>query len=156
MRYERISRGWSKRLKPNETSGHATAAARTRIEEPGKLEFPERRLARGHVDPLRSTKDCSRLKFYADRADAQDLVGAVNLGLPLSDTRRDPPMQKLGIALDIRSEIERLFGAVRQGAIDPFAQHCRLLFEVVASRRRTPNLWQFAYVVLMHAACGAH
>ena len=105
---------------------HATAASRTRIEEPGKLEFPERRLVRSHVDPLRATKDRFRLEFYADRADPQDLVGVVNHGLPLSDARCDPPVQKLRIALDVGREIEQLLGALRHDAIDLFAQHCRI------------------------------
>ena len=111
--------------------GHATAAVWTRLEQPGKLEFPERRLVRGHFDPFRPTKDRSRLEFYTDWADTQDLVGVVNLVLPLSNTRRDPPVQKLGIALDVSGEIEQLLWAVRQNAIDPFAQHCRILLEVI-------------------------
>jgi len=83
--------------------GHATAAFLTRIEEPGKLEFPEGRPVRSHDKGSFSTRIL--------RADAQNLVGVVNLGLLLSDTRRHPPVQKLRIALDIGGEIEH--GAIR-------------------------------------------
>jgi hypothetical protein len=49
-------------------------------------------------------------------------------------------MQKLGIALDIGGEIEQLLRTIRQDAIDPFAQYCRIL----------------PYVVPMYAASGAY
>src|SRR5437764_9552225 len=72
--------------------------------------------------------DRSRLEIHADRADAQDLVGVVHVGLPLLDTRRDPTMQKR--SEEHTSELQ-----------SPMYLVCRLLLEK-KKQRSTDRLQQ--------------
>ena len=82
------------------------------LEHPMVVEPAERSLGVGHVDtPGRVERDARR-KALAEHAEADDHVGDHEVGSAFLDAGRKTPGQKLGIALDIGDEREKLLRRV--------------------------------------------
>jgi len=83
-------------------------AGRALLDEPRETEPPEGRVRRGYVDALWAHSTAFRRELHADGPEAQDLVDVANIGLALSNPRRNPPAQEIGITLDIGGKIKHL------------------------------------------------
>ena len=84
-------------------------------------------ILRSHVNSRRrlqhGLQHGPRSEPHADWAEAQYLISAIHVRLPLANSRRYPPAQIFWIAFDVGGEVEQLFGSIGQQTLSLLARH---------------------------------
>ncbi len=90
------------------------APARRRGHRPRQAVLAERGIRRGNVDAPRAVEHGVRREFQTNGSESDDLFDIDGTRIAAANPRGDPSRQELGVALDIRDEIEDLVAAEGQ------------------------------------------